>query len=279
MTDKYLPRVAAVHDMSGYGKCSLTVALPVLSACGVEVCPLCTSLLSANTLFPGFTFFDYTPYMQAHIDHWKRLGLKFDSVYSGFLGSTRQIDFVKQLKSDFDSGLLVVDPVLGDNGKLIPIFDATLVAGMRDLVAVADCATPNVTEACLLTDQTYHGDALSREECEALCRQVLALGCKTIVLTGVLRDGLLINAGLDQQGYFERSIHELPYHQHGTGDLFTSTLLGALMRGYPLRQAVDSAAHFVYDCMEYGRELPDVFDRGVAFEPLAYRLGTGVYVK
>ncbi len=127
MSEKYLPRVAAVHDMSGYGKCSLTVAIPVLSACGVEVCPLCTSLLSANTLFPGFTFFDYTPYMKAPIGHWKSLGLKFDCVYSGFLGSTEQIDYVKQLKHDFDSGILVVDPVLGDNGKLIPIFDDAMV--------------------------------------------------------------------------------------------------------------------------------------------------------
>ena len=279
MSEKYLPRVAAVHDMSGYGKCSLTVAIPVLSACGVEVCPLCTSLLSANTLFPGFTFFDYTPYMKAHIDHWKSLGLKFDCVYSGFLGSTEQMDYVKQLKHDFDSGVLVVDPVLGDNGKLIPIFDDAMVKAMAGLVGEADCATPNVTEACLLTGKPYQSDALSREESERLCRDVLALGCKSVVLTGVLREGRLINAGIDEQGYFELSIDELPYHQHGTGDLFTSTMVGALMRGYGLRQSVDSAAHFVYDCMEYGHDIPDVFDRGVAFEPLAYRLGSGVYQK
>lgn len=279
MSEKYLPRVAAVHDMSGYGKCSLTVAIPVLSACGVEVCPLCTSLLSTNTLFPGFTFFDYTPYMQAHIDHWKSLGLKFDCVYSGFLGSTQQMDYVKQLKTEFDSGLLVVDPVLGDNGKLITIFDDAMVKAMAELVALADCATPNVTEACLLTGRAYEGDALSKAECEALCREVLALGCGSVVLTGVLREGKLINAGIDHKGYFERVIDELPFHQHGTGDLYTSTMVGALMRGYDLREAVDSAAHFVYDCMEYGRDVADVFDRGVAFEPLAYRLGSGVYKK
>ena len=277
MPEKYLPRVAAVHDMSGYGKCSLTVAIPVLSACGVEVCPLCTSLLSANTLFPGFTFFDYTPYMQAHLDHWHSLGLKFDCVYSGFLGSTEQMDYVRQLKTDFDSGLLVVDPVLGDNGQLIPIFDDDMVKAMADLVGLADCATPNVTEACLLTGRPYQGDALSAEDSEGMCREVLALGCGRVVLTGVLRDGKLINAGIDENGYFEQVIDELPYHQHGTGDLFTSTMVGAMMRGHDLRRSVDSAAHFVYDCMEYGHDIPGVFDRGVAFEPLAYRLGGGIY--
>ncbi|MBR5430406.1 MAG: pyridoxamine kinase [Firmicutes bacterium] len=277
MSEKYLPRVAAVHDLSGYGKCALTVALPVLSACGVEVCPLCTSLLSANTLFPGFTFLDYTPYMQAHLDHWKKLGLKFDCVYSGFLGSTRQMDYVRQLHTDFDSGLLVVDPVLGDNGLLIPIFDEEMVRAMAGLVGEADCVTPNVTEACLLTGRPYGGAALSRADSERLCRDVLALGCGSVVLTGVLRDGRLINAGIDEMGYFELDIDELPYHQHGTGDLFASTMVGGLLRGHDLRQAVDSAAHFVYDCMEYGHDIPDVFDRGVAFEPLAYRLGSGVY--
>lgn len=274
---KFLPRVVAVHDVSGYGKCALTVAMPVLSACGVEVCPLPTALLSTNTLFEGFTFFDFTPHMQEYIAHWKKLNLKFNCVYSGFLGSEAQIGYVTQLIKDFDSGISVIDPVMGDNGIVIKTYTPAMCEEMKKLVAVADYVTPNITEACLLTGRKYEGMSLSQDESKAICEDILALGTKNVVLTGVQRGDTLYNCGIDKEGYFELPINLLPYHQHGTGDVFTSVLVGGLMRGYNLRQSVASAASFVYDCMEYGRDIEDIFDRGVAFEPLAWRLGSGLY--
>ena len=277
---KNLARVAAVHDVSGYGKCALTVAMPVISSAGVEVCPLPTALLSTNTLFDNFTFFDYTPYMEAHLDHWKRLNLAFDCVYSGFLGSEQQIDYVKQLMHDFDSGISVIDPVMGDNGIVIKTYTPEMCHTMASLVAVADYVTPNITEACILTGREYSEHELNSAESEAICQEVIALGAKNVVLTGVQRGNTLFNCGIEQgNGYFELPIDLLPYHMHGTGDLFTSVMVSGLMRGYDLRTSVDSAARFVYDCMEYGHHIEDIFDRGVAFEPLLHKLGSGIYVK
>ena len=277
----YLPRVAAVHDMSGYGKCSLTEAIPVLSAAGVEVCPLPTAILSANTLFENFTFFDYTPHIEAHLNHWRELGLTFDCVYSGFLGSEKQISFVQRLIGDFDSGVSVIDPVMGDNGNVIKTYTPDMCRAMSKLVAMADYATPNITEACIMTGRSYAGEALDEAECRAICADLAALGTKNPVLTGVHRgEDTLVNCGIEYgKGYFELEIERLPFGTHGTGDLFTSTMVAGLMRGHDLRASVDSAARFVYDCMVYGQDVPDIMDRGPAFEPLVYRLAGGLYRK
>jgi len=277
-TLKKLPRVAAVHDMSGYGKCSLTVAIPILSAAGIEVCPLPTALLSTNTLFADFVFMDFTPYMDDYLNHWQRLDLKFDSVYSGFLGSEAQIESVMRLIRDFDSGMSIVDPVMGDNGIVIKTYTEAMCREMRRLVAAADLTTPNITEACILTGRDYIEGELDSADAEELLRQIIALGVGSAVLTGVVRGDKLYNCAIDNGGrYFEHQINLLPFHMHGTGDLFTSVLTAALMRGYGLRQSVDSAARFVYDAMVYSQNVADAFDRGVAFEPLAHHLASGIY--
>ncbi|MCL2496549.1 MAG: pyridoxamine kinase [Clostridiales bacterium] len=277
---KILPRVAALHDVSGYGKCALTVALPVLSACGVEVCPMPTALLSTNTLFEGFTFMDFTPHMDAYLAHWKKLGLKFNSVYSGFLGSEQQIHIMMRLIREFTSGLAIIDPVMGDNGIIIKTYTPGMCKEMVNLVAVADLATPNVTEACLLTGREYCSAELDEEKSRRLCQDIVDLGTKSVVLTGVLRGQKLYNCGMEADNdYFEQEIDLLPYHMHGTGDLFTSVLTGGLMRGYDLRRSVQSAAEFVYDAMEISYDLEDVFERGVGFEQIVYKLGSGIYVK
>ncbi len=279
--EKYLPRVAAIHDVSGYGKCALTVAMPIISAAGVEVCPLPTAILSTNTLFENFTFFDYTPYMDAHINHWKQLGLEFDCVYSGFLGSEKQIGHVERLIKEFKSGISVIDPVMGDNGIVIKTYTPEMCRSMASLVAMADVVTPNVTEACILTGRKFETGCLSSEEAKKMCEDIVGMGTKNVVLTGVERDnGKLYNCGIEAgKGYFELEIDLLPYRMHGTGDLFTSVMVGGLVRGYDLQTSVDSAARFVYDCMEYGKDVKDILDRGPAFEPMACKLGSGIYVK
>lgn len=277
MTRK-LPRVAAVHDISGYGKCALTVAMPAISAMGVEVCPLPTAVLSSNTLFEGFTFLDFTPHMPAYLDHWQKLGLAFDSVYSGFLGSAEQMGIVARLIQEFDSGLGIVDPVMGDNGIIISTYTQEMCREMVHLVSIADLTTPNMTEACLLTGREYQGAEMDSAGTKALCEDILALGAKSVVLTGIQRGKRLYNCGIEKDGrYFELDIDLLPYHMHGTGDLFSSLLVGGLMRGYDLQQSVSSAALFVYDAMVYSQGIEDAFDRGVAFEPLAHKLGKGIY--
>lgn len=277
---KTLPRVAALHDVSGYGKCALTVAMPVLSACGVEVCPLPTALLSTNTLFEGFTFLDFTPHMDAYLAHWQSLGLKFNSVYSGFLGSEQQIHIMMRLIREFESGLAIIDPVMGDNGIIIKTYTPGMCKEMVNLAAVADLITPNITEACILTGREYSSAELTEAESRRLCQDIVALGAKSVVLTGVLRGQKLYNCAAETGGdYFEHEIDLLPFHMHGTGDLFTSVLTGGLMRGYDLRRSVQSAAEFVYDAMEISYDLEDVFDRGVGFEQIVYKLGSGVYVK
>ena len=276
---KTLPRVAALHDVSGYGKCALTVAMPVLSACGVEVCPLPTALLSTNTLFEGFTFMDFTPHMDAYLAHWKSLGLKFNSVYSGFLGSQQQIHIMMRLIKEFESGLAIIDPVMGDNGLVIKTYTAGMCKEMVNLVAVADLATPNITEACILTGREYTTAQLNADESKKLCQEIVDLGTKAVVLTGVVRGQKLYNCALQRGDYFEHEIDLLPYNMHGTGDLFTSVLTGGLMRGNDLRKSVQSAAEFVYDAMEQSYDLEDVFDRGVGFEQILYKLGSGVYIR
>ncbi|MEG2213791.1 MAG: bifunctional hydroxymethylpyrimidine kinase/phosphomethylpyrimidine kinase, partial [Clostridiales bacterium] len=194
MTTK-LARVAAIHDVSGYGKCALTVAMPVLSAAGVEVCPLPTALLSTNTLFDNFTFLDFTPYMDAYVDHWQKLGLKFDCIYSGFLGSVHQIGIVSRLIKDFDSGIAVIDPVMGDNGNVIKTYTPQMCKEMANLVALSDLTTPNVTEACILTGRKYPGEELDAVTSKQICADIVAIGAKAVVLTGVQRGKKLYNCG------------------------------------------------------------------------------------
>jgi len=276
METKTIARVAAVHDMSGYGKCSLTVALPVISACGAEVCPVPTALLSTNTQIKGFTFTDCTGGMAAHIAHWKKIGLHLDAVYSGFLGSAEQIGYITDIARSFGVRFCIVDPVMGDNGKIYPTYTPELCDGMRRLVSCADVATPNLTEACELIGQDYACADQSSAGIERLARAVAALGAKNVVVTGIERGEKIFNCILEDGTYQEIYINLLPYRMHGTGDLFTSVMTGGLLTGHSLTDSVDSAARFVREAMKFSELVPDAHERGVCFEPLLYRLRGGV---
>lgn len=277
---KKLARVVAIHDMSGYGKCSLTVAIPTLSAAGVEVCPLPTALLSTNTMFPGFTFFDFTPHLEQYISHWKKIGFTTDCAYSGFLGSVEQIQIVKDFMLDFDCSLKIVDPVMGDNGVVIPTYTPEMCSQMRNLVSVADVATPNLTEACILTGREYIEEAVDSSTAQSLCTELVEAGAKNVVLTGIVRGDKLYNCALSSDNsYFEVAVDVLPFHMHGTGDLFTSVLTAGLVNGYSLPQSVESAANFVRDAMLISDDIENALERGVAFEPIIYKLHGGLYNK
>jgi len=275
---KHLPRVAAVHDMSGFGKCALTVALPVISACGAEVCPLPTAILSANTQVRGFTFYDYTPHMRSFLDHWQSIDLKIDALYSGFLGSVEQIDIVAECKSRFNPELVIIDPVMADNGMIYRTYTPQMCEGMKTLAGIADVLTPNYTEACVLTEEKYDPANVSPNDIERIAKKIAELGAKQVVITGIERENILYNCVYNGKRYYERSVALLPYRMHGTGDLFASLLTGALLTGHGLVEALDSAAAFVAYTMKKSLDYEDHARRGVCFEPYLHLIRDGIFI-
>ncbi|MDR0995203.1 MAG: pyridoxamine kinase [Tannerella sp.] len=255
MTDSHqqiLPpkRVAAIHDISGFGKCSLTVALPILSATGVETAAMPTALLSTHTGgIEGYTFLDTTDQMRPFTKHWKSLDLHFDAVYSGFLGSFEQIDIVKEFIDTFRSSdnLVVVDPVMADNGELYKVFDLNFARGMRSLCEKADLIVPNLTEAALLLEEPYKDGPYTKAYIEGLMKRLSGIGPKKIVLTGVFFDeAALGSATYDAQtGIVDYAlVDKIPGYYHGTGDVFASALLGALLNGFSLGASAAIAVRF-----------------------------------
>ena len=270
---KNLPRVLAFHDMSGYGKCSLTVALPVISACGVEVCPLPTALLSSNTHFDGFTFTDFTPHIEAYYSHWAAMDLQVDALYSGFIGSFLQIEHLRRIRHLFAPKLTVIDPVMGDNGVIYKTYTPDMCAGMMALLSIADVLTPNLTEASFLCGELYLPTDVTPLRMESLCRTLQGFGARNIVLTGIERGDTLYNCVLSSDGrYTECAIELLRERMHGTGDLFASVLTGKLLTGAGLVDAVGMAADFVLLAMKESYQTEGYLTRGVCFEPLLHLL-------
>lgn len=264
------PRVAAIHDLSCFGRCSLTIALPVLSAMGCQCCPLPTALLSAHTGFTGGSFLDLTEEMQRIADHWARIDIHFDGIYSGFLGSAAQIGTVRQFIGRFrGTGLVVIDPVLGDHGQAYRTCTPELCNGMRRLAESADIITPNLTEASLLLEQSY--ETIQAIDPAEIVRRLSLEGRRSVVLTGY-------STGDGQTGAlcFDRAdgsiqavqVQRVPRDFSGTGDLFTSVLTGAMVKGVPLIQAARTAADFVQSCAARTLAAGNTDGEGVDFEPL-----------
>ncbi len=246
-----LPRVAAIHDICGYGRCSLTVAIPILSTMGFEVCPLPTAVLSAHTLFPNFTILDMTDELPKIIAHWKELGLKFDGIYSGFLGSARQVEIVKNFIEEFaePQTLVVVDPVMADHGQLYPTMPPQMVEEMKKLATVTKVITPNLTEAAFMLDRPTP-ENISEQEARLWLRDLTALGPEMAVITSapmLSRPGACTVIGYDRldDRYWITERPFVPTQYHGTGDIFSSVLTGSLMQGDSLPVAMDRSAQFV----------------------------------
>lgn len=266
----YIPRIAAVHDLCGYGKCSLGVAIPVLSAAGCDVCPVPTSLFSAHTRFPKWYMHDTTSMLEEYLDAWQEEGIELDAIYSGFLGAPEQVGAIQRLYREYPDALRVVDPVMGDGGKPYPTYTPELCAAMGDLVDGADLLTPNLTEASILTGIEYQGQNVSDDFVRQNIDALLSRGAKHVVLKGIVRDdGLIRNyvAGTDVE-LAEVSGELLPYMLHGTGDLYASALLAALMAGQSLYDGVEFASRIVRDAMRITSDQPDYEVRGVSFETI-----------
>lgn len=268
----YIPRVAAVHDMCGYGKCSLTAAIPILSAAGCDVCPVPTALFSAHTKYPVFTMHDTTDILSDYLDAWRKEDVDLDGVYSGFLGSAEQVALIQRLYREYPKALRLVDPVMGDAGQMYPTYTPELCEAMGALADGADVLMPNLTEASILTGREYPGQNLSDAEVADWLDALLALGAKNVVLKGIDRgDGKLRNfvasaAAGGAAAKVELAHDKLPYMIHGTGDAFASALCGAVLAGRPLAEATQVAGEFVRHAMESTRHQPEFEQRGVSFE-------------
>lgn len=268
------PCVAAIHDMSGFGRCSLTVAIPVLSAMGVQCCPLPTAFLSTHTGgFENFTFLDMTDEMPKVAAHWKSLGLQFRAIYSGFLGSERQIGIVEDFIRDFRrvDSVVVVDPVMGDHGAVYQTYTPAMCAGMARLAEQADVITPNLTEAALLLGIPYDALPAGADGCREIVERLSLEGRRSVVLTGAstaphLTGAMCFDAASGRTEAVQTRRVEREFH--GTGDVFASVLTGALVHGRSLTEAAGQAVEFIRACAERTAAQALPLREGVDFEPL-----------
>lgn len=265
-------RVAAIHDISCFGKCSLTVALPILSATGVECSVVPTAVLSTHTGgFTGFTYRDLTADINPIAEHWKTLDLAFDSIYTGYLGSFEQLEIVSKFFDDFrnENSLILVDPVMADNGVLYQSFPSTFPEGMKKLCAKADVIVPNITEAVLMLKEEYKEGPYTEEYIEGLLKKLADLGPKQVVLTGVYFDDKKLGAATydKETGVVGYALSDrVEGYYHGTGDVFGSALLGALLNGVSLDEATQIAVNFTVKSIEWTKAAGTDIRFGVNFE-------------
>lgn len=277
-------KVLAINDISCVGRCSLTVALPIISSMGVECSILPTAILSTHTGgFSGFTFDDYTSKMMPIADHWQSLGVNFNVIYTGFLGSFEQVDVVKEIVGKFknENNLVVVDPAMADNGKMYAIFDLAFANKMKELCYGADVLCPNITEACFLTDTPYESAPHSKEFIQTLIDKLRNLNIKAVVLTGVNFDGINVGAYTydyvgDKCFYYSQTI--INDYFHGTGDCFASALVAALAKQKSLDVASKIAVDFTVDSIKETVKYQGIDKKyGVCFEECLYKLAGGLY--
>ncbi len=268
------PKILTIQDISCVGQCSATVALPIISACGVECAVLPSAVLSTHTGgFSGFTFRDLTEDMSPILAHWQKEHIRFDAIYTGYLGSLRQIDLVGQFfeKAAAPGCLKIVDPAMADNGKLYGAFDMDYVAAMRALCASADYILPNITEGCFLTGTEYRTE-YDRAYIDGLLDALTALGCRNIILTGVSYEPGITGVVVYENGTYAYYPHEkLPNSCHGTGDIYASAFVGSLVRGNSAFDAARIAADYTVECIRCTAQIPGHW-YGAAFEPVLGKL-------
>ena len=265
-----MKRILTIQDVSCLGKCSITIALPLISAMGVETVILPTALLSTHTMFNGFTVKDLEDQLIPITDHWKKEKVTFDAIYTGYLGTEEEIDTVKKIIEDFrtDQTLVFVDPAMGDNGKLYPAFDSHYVLKNADLCAVADIIVPNITEAAFMTGAEYK-EVYDKSYIQDLLQKLAGLGAKTVALTGVsLSEGKTGVMGYDTltKEYFSYQNDRIPTSYHGTGDVFSSTTVGAMMNGISWQDSLKIAADYTAHTIDVTLNNPRKPWYGVDFE-------------
>lgn len=275
MTVNTQKKIAAINDLSGYGRCALTVSIPVISHMKIQCCPIPTSILSNHTGYKEYFFDDYSDRMPEYIDMWKKLGLKFDGIMSGFLGSKVQIAIVEEFIKHFsgDTTKIIIDPVMGDHGKIADTYTEEMCMEMKRLVSLADIITPNLTEACRLTDVPYRERGWKRSELLDMAQKLNDMGPDKIVITGIAQGEFLANY-VYEKGEKPQMIrtHRVGDERCGTGDLFAAIVAADAVNGVPFRQSVRKASSFVKKSMIKSIEMGIDRKNGVCFEEILHIL-------
>lgn len=270
-------KIALINDYSGFGRCSIAVQLPVISMLKVQCCPLPTSIFSNHTGFPDFAYQDYTEYMDNYIKMWEKLDLSFKGICSGFLGSSEQINivssFIKKFKTD--ETIVVVDPVMGDYGRIYPTYTKEMCDKMKELVALADIVTPNLTEACILTGTEYK-EQWKIKEIHELARKVAHLGASKVVITGILQKSFLCNLCLDTTNP-ENEFHMIKTHKEGTsrsgtGDIFAAIIAADAVNNVDFGVSVKKASRFIKKGILKAIEMDIPVTDGIPFEEILHLL-------
>ena len=268
MSHNIQKKIAVVNDFCGFGRCSIAVSLPIISAMKLQCCPLPTAIFSNHTGYDRFFYSDYTEHMDAYIDEWIHLNLQFDGILTGYLGSPEQIDIVKRFLERFktNKNVVVIDPVMGDNGKLYPAYSPVLAKQMRSLVAYADIITPNLTEACILAEADYQSD-MDEDQMYALCEKISAMGPGQIVISGVERgeyfENYVYEAGKAATVIRE---HKVGCGRAGTGDVFSSMITADTVNGKSLVDSVYHASAFIAKALHRTVALDIPQADGICFE-------------
>ena len=275
MSQSKQKKIAAINDLSGFGRCALTVAIPVISHMKLQCCPVPTSILSNHTGYEEYFFDDYTEKLDEYLAMWQKLELTFDGIMSGFLGSAEQIAMVEAFLKNFrkDDTVVVIDPVMGDHGKIAGTYTEEMCRKMRTLVTLADIVTPNLTEACKLTDTPYRAKGWKKKELLAMAEKLHAMGPKKIVITGIPQGGFIANF-MYQEGEEAKMFrtHKEGDERCGTGDLFASVITADAVNGVEFSRSVRKASQFIKKCMLKTMEMDIEPKNGVCFEEILHLL-------
>ncbi|MBG9982019.1 pyridoxamine kinase [Aerococcaceae bacterium DSM 111020] len=272
-----MKNVLIIQDISGFGKCSTTVALPIVSACGVTGSIMPTAILSTHTgpEFPGFTFLDLTDNMVQMLKHWEELDIKFDAIYTGYLGRIDHVDLLIEHIPNIlaPGGKIFIDPAFGDNGKYYVGFDNEYGQAQRKLVAIADYVLPNYTEACLLLERSFESLTYSEEELLEIMQELKDIGAKNVIITGVRQDKMIGAALLNEENELTYSLAKyIDQLFHGTGDVFAATVVGKYLNSANIQESIDTAVEFVPAAIQATLDDEDPITYGVHFEKVLHLL-------
>lgn len=268
-------KLAIINDLSGYGRCSLTAAIPVVSALKVQACPVPTAVLSNHLAFPVCSFMDCTEEMVPYLNAWKELELSFDGILTGFLGSEAQMGIVADMIRTFkgERTKVIIDPIMGDHGKTYKTFTPEMCERMRELVSYGDLVTPNLTEACILTNTAYRQSGWKREELKQMAKKLLDLGPDQAVITGIGEGGYVVNLIAEAKGSVRfQKTRRVGRERPGTGDIFSAILAASMIRREEIETAVKRASGFVKACILKSEEQEIPVNDGVCLEEMLFML-------
>ncbi len=257
--------IAIVNDISGFGRCSITVALPILCAMKIQCGIVPTAILSNHTGYPDYTLLDFTAHMDSYLEKWKSLQFSFDGIYTGYLGSKDQLSVIRHMLKNFDFQKIIVDPVMGDDGVLYPSYTQEMCNSLKQLVTHSTLTTPNVTELCFLTDTPYK-ENFTEDEIFEMCEILRKNGAQKIVVTGIVKDNLIGNAIYEDDSYDVLYNERILPLRPGTGDVFSAILAGENLLDMPLKESVKTAAHFIKTCLITSSNMKIPINDGVCFE-------------